>query len=108
MPYKDLAMLEGQLKCLISLRYLCLQYCFTLFGAESFGGKKVIIESTIKWHKGEPKEIGEYIVTTLDGLIDYDVVYRHSDGDLFWGFYDNILAWCKLSNIEPYKDETNK
>lgn len=63
------------------------------------------MDSTIKWQIGAPNETGEYIVTTWDGLVDYDVVYRHSDGYLFWGFYDNVLAWFKLSNIEPYKEE---
>ena len=64
------------------------------------------MESVIKWQTGEPKETGEYLVTTLDGLVDYDVLYKHSDGYLYWGFYDNVDAWCKLSDIEPYKEET--
>ena len=63
------------------------------------------MESVIKWQTGAPNEPGQYIVTTWDGLVDYDVAYRHRDGYLFWGFYNNVLAWCKLSNIEPYKEE---
>lgn len=60
------------------------------------------MESIIKWNTGEPKETGEYLVTTLDGIVDYDVAYRHPDGYLYWGFFDNVLAWCKLTSIEPY------
>lgn len=44
------------------------------------------MESIIKWNTGEPKETGEYLVTTLDGIVDYDVVYQHPDGYLYWGF----------------------
>lgn len=64
------------------------------------------MESVIKWQTGEPKEAGEYLVTTLDGLIDYDFFCKLSDGDLFWVSLNNVSAWCKLSDIEPYKEET--
>ena len=62
------------------------------------------MDSTIKWQTGAPNEPGQYIVTTWDGLVDYDVAYRNRDGYLFCGFYNNVLAWCKLSDIEPYKE----
>lgn len=56
----------------------------------------------IEWNTGMPNEAGEYIITTWDGLVDYDVAYRHPDGYLYWGFFDSVLAWCKISDIEPY------
>lgn len=60
------------------------------------------MESVIKWQTYAPNEPGEYLVTTFDGLVDYDVIYHHPDGYLYWGFFDNVLAWCKLTSIEPY------
>lgn len=69
------------------------------------------MESTIKWHTGEPKEGGEYIVTLYNGVITYDeyCCVTSSDGDdvFFWNNWDedSIIAWCKLSDIKPYKEE---
>ena len=40
----------------------------------------------IEWNTGMPNETGEYLITTWDGLVDYDVAYRHPDGYLYWGF----------------------
>lgn len=63
------------------------------------------IPSSIKWQTGEPKETGEYLITTSDGNVYYDIVYTNSKCKmLFWNF-NNVLAWCKLSDIEPYKEE---
>ena len=56
----------------------------------------------IEWMTGAPNETGEYIVTTWDGIVDYDVVYRHRDGYLCLGNFNNVLAWCKISDITPY------
>lgn len=56
----------------------------------------------IEWQTEEPKETGEYLVTTLDGIVDYDVVCRHRDGHLCWGNFNNVLAWCKISDIKPF------
>jgi hypothetical protein len=61
--------------------------------------------SQINWQTGEPKEEGEYLVTTLDGIVDYDVVYINSKGNMPFGNFDNVLAWCKLAEIEPYKEK---
>ena len=63
------------------------------------------MESVIKWQTGEPKETGEYLVTTSDGIVDYDIVYINSKCKMLFGNFDNVLAWCKLSDIEPYKEE---
>ena len=67
------------------------------------------MESIIKWKIGEPKESGIYIVTTSRNIV------RTSYWNNGCWLINNlpfstlkIKAWCKLSDIEPYKDETNK
>lgn len=63
------------------------------------------MESVIKWQTGEPKEEGRYIVTTIDGHIATAVYLLNDVHDKH--FFDTyITAWCKLSDIEPYKEET--
>ena len=65
------------------------------------------MESVIKWHTGEIKEVGEYIVTLLDGTVSLDYYSRPDyDGKLKPMNYtkDSIIAWCKLSDIKPYKE----
>jgi len=61
--------------------------------------------SRIKWQTGEPKYHGRYLVQTKeDGFqIAFWSAYVQS-----WSLYHNseILAWCKLIDIEPYKEET--
>jgi hypothetical protein len=63
-------------------------------------------QSIVKWHTGEPKESGAYLITTSNGKVfaDYWRVFpNHCD----W-YYRNkfdVKAWCKLSDIEPYKEE---
>ena len=68
------------------------------------------MESVIKWQTGEPKKAGPYIVTLENGLVfcdDYNC-YMTLDGKvkLDWRIVDSsdILAWCPLSEIEPYKE----
>lgn len=64
------------------------------------------MESIIKWQTGEPKKSDYYLVCTKDGyiLIDHYTVDAHN-----WvlGNVDKseVSAWCKLSDIEPYKEE---
>ena len=64
--------------------------------------KPVNKESVIKWQTGEPKTHGRYLVQTKeDGFqIAFWSAYVQS-----WSLYNNseIIAWCKLSDIEPYK-----
>lgn len=61
------------------------------------------MESVIKWQTGEPKKVGRYVVTNIEGEVDvaYYYTYRHG-----WEYYRNkaIIAWCPLSEIEPYKE----
>lgn len=77
------------------------------------------MESTIKWQTGEPKENGIYLVAYRFGHYPiespmekiYDTSIGTSYWDSFWHNYDDessdcrIIAWCKLSDIEPYKEE---
>lgn len=69
------------------------------------------MESVIKWQTGEPKDAGEYLAT-----FEYEDGHKEvcvtSWSKIMRGFRhhsDNVrytLAWCKLSDIEPYKEET--
>ena len=60
--------------------------------------------SSVKWQTGEPKESGYYIVTLRFGLIEEDswnnIIQRWSRNN------GEVIAWCKLSDIETYKEET--
>lgn len=57
----------------------------------------------IQWQTGEPKEVGQYLVTFNSGEIGIGIWCANK----LWQRYviDNIVAWCKLSDIEPYKEE---
>lgn len=63
--------------------------------------------SKIKWQTGEPKEGGFYLITTATGSIVFDY-WRFSLNRHYWGYLNkfDVKAWCKLSDIEPYKEET--
>lgn len=62
------------------------------------------MESVIKWQTGEPYESGNYLVTMKDGTIS--TLEWYDWGKCWvWSIEDNpIIAWCKLSDIEPYKE----
>ena len=69
------------------------------------------MESVIKWQTGEPKEECEYLVTFeyKDGHAEVCVTSWSAIMKGFRTNKDNIrytLAWCKLSDITPYKEET--
>ena len=59
---------------------------------------------SIKWQTGKPKESGAYIVTLRFGLIEEDswnnIIQRWTRNN------GEVIAWCKLSDIAPYKEET--
>lgn len=61
------------------------------------------MESTIKWQTGMPKEKGDYLVTLKNGCVFVD---NFGILEKKWFIYnsDFVLAWCKLSDIEPYKE----
>lgn len=62
------------------------------------------MESVIKWQTGEPTRAGRYLIQTKDdGLqIDFWSTFIQT-----WSLYNNseIVAWCKLSDIKPFKEE---
>ena len=62
--------------------------------------------SVIKWQTGNPKEGGYYLITTTNGRIDTDH-WRIFLNISCWEYYNKfgVVAWCKLSDIEPYKEE---
>jgi hypothetical protein len=62
------------------------------------------MESVIKWHTGEPKETGTYIVTTIEGTVAFSYYQQGFSTDEEY-FKSCIIAWCKLSDIEPYEEE---
>ena len=67
--------------------------------------------SIIHWETGEPKEEGAYLITTLRGKISFDrwltelPRFTDEDNECGWEYNREVIAWCKLSDIEPYKEE---
>lgn len=69
------------------------------------------MESVIKWQTGEPKVTGLYIVTLDDDIVTYDwwdfnTPYNPTEMSDWVCCKGVVVAWCKLSDIEPYKEET--
>ena len=64
------------------------------------------MESVIKWHTGEPKEEGCYLVTyqTLSGKVVETAQYEEYGWDMYTSDYCKVIAWCPLREIEPYKE----
>ena len=60
------------------------------------------MESTIKWRTGVPKEEGVYLVTTNIGEVKTSTYIKAKAID-FGVFSKDVTAWCKLSDIQPYK-----
>lgn len=58
------------------------------------------MKSEIKWQTGVPKEIGMYLVTLSSGEVTTDIWLGR---DHSWYECEQIIAWCKLSDVEPYK-----
>lgn len=68
------------------------------------------MESKIRWQTGEPKHDGVYIVTSFDSVQKMNICrilekvgYRWMNGSMEVRECD-IKAWCKLTDIEPYKE----
>ena len=63
--------------------------------------------STIQWQTGEPKEGGWYLIAAYNGKITIDLwrIFPNRSG---WEYRNkvDVVAWCKLSDIKPYKEET--
>lgn len=62
------------------------------------------MKSIIEWKTGEPKKVGRYLVQTKDDGVQ---ISFWSSFIQSWSLYSKseIIAWCKLSDIEPYKEE---
>lgn len=65
------------------------------------------MESTIKWQTGEPKKGGLYVVTNYKGEVEIDRYEKAVtiNYGLFAINQTGVRAWCKVSDIEPYKEE---
>lgn len=64
--------------------------------------------SVIKWQTGQPKECGEYLVSLEDGSVCRDEWRElYCDDEIQCWVYNEgeVIAWCKLSDIKPYKEE---
>lgn len=64
--------------------------------------------SLIKWQTGEPEESGEYIVSLKDGTVcrdEWRELYCEDEIKCWVYNDDDVVAWRKLSDIEPYKDK---
>ena len=57
------------------------------------------MESVIKWQTGVPKENGMYLVTTVDNRVTICFFTAYNE----W-YLEDVIAWCPLSEIEPYKE----
>ena len=71
-------------------------------------------QGIINWQTGEPKEEGEYLVLVhgkrvmVDELYAYDEIKNGCVGKAYvWkhNWTISVTAWCKLSDIKPYKEE---
>lgn len=61
-------------------------------------------EANIKWQTGVPKEEGVYIVTTDANEVECFVKFSPNSKECVNIFKDDVIAWCPLSDIEPYKE----
>lgn len=62
----------------------------------------------IQWQTGVPKENGEYLVSLEDGSVcrdEWRELYCEDDIKCWVYNEGEVTAWCKLSDIKPYKEE---
>lgn len=62
--------------------------------------------TTIQWQAGTPNETGKYLITTKHHEVEVDMWF--SELDIYgehWDrhFDDDVIAWCLIENIEPFK-----
>ena len=64
------------------------------------------MESVIKWQTGEPKEVAHCLVSTHLGSVKILTWLPSIKCWVSHGLekHYNVSAWCKLSDIEPYKE----
>jgi hypothetical protein len=69
------------------------------------------MKSIINWQTGKPKAEGDYLVTTLFGHVTFDNwMKKYNEGGSYYDWnlhnrYKEVRAWCKLSDIKPYKEK---
>lgn len=61
--------------------------------------------SIIHWQTGEPQESGTYLVCTANEYVDvfYFELTSKTHKDIFNRV---VIAWCKLTDINPYRPAT--
>ena len=74
-------------------------------GVDAVVPKKEVV-SEVKWQTGVPKERGAYLVSLANGEVGYDFFRFWENATWFWQFNmdSEVKAWCKLSDINPYKE----
>ena len=60
--------------------------------------------SIIHWEKGKPTEGGRYIIT-IQGIGVTTSSFTPGDAHDEHFFEEYVIAWCKLSDIKPYKEK---
>lgn len=65
--------------------------------------------SVIVWHTGTPDKAGDYIVTGKTDEGDIFVMEDSFMSNNEWWVCGScsceVLAWCPISNIKPYKED---
>lgn len=66
------------------------------------------MESVIKWQTETPTHSGKYLITDKHGYNDVDYWYDTDDahkGEAGWRWHykEDVIAWCPLNDIKPYK-----
>lgn len=62
------------------------------------------MKSEINWQTGLPKEKGIYLVTTDEETVCSTSFHPEEEVDIDY-FAFCITAWCKLTDIKPYRSK---
>ena len=82
--------------------------CGELIRINPDAGKKKY--SIVHWQTGLVDKFGEYLVTLKNGTVqvaefDFEVDALYNDEYVWRGCNkDDIVAWCKLDDIKPYRE----
>ena len=56
----------------------------------------------LNWQAGTPTETDKYLITHKGGEVRVDWWYNYlQEWDAHYN--EDVIAWCKLTDIEPYK-----
>ena len=61
------------------------------------------MKQSINWQTGVPTKEGTYLLTMKDGNTAVKSFFLKVDREFF---EDSVVAWCHITDIEPYKEET--